>query len=213
MGAILSGILLTISSQGCGLRATCGAGKSAMRGFGLALLLSLSAAASAQDRASDFLAQGEPPATHRGYSRFAAFAPAQDGTRLAVTWYLAPRRGRRALPGIAVVSPRPPREHRSGNWHDPPDHGRRGHRLLHRAGLRSGSRRDARQRRLVRQPRAGSRAADRARRPGCGRLDRAAGVVIGQSRHDRCELSGLLAICRSNWSPPPTGPALRCIPG
>lgn len=59
-----------------------------MRGFGLALLLSLSAAASAQDRASVFLAQGEPPATHRGYSRFAAFAPAQDGTRLAVTWYL-----------------------------------------------------------------------------------------------------------------------------
>jgi uncharacterized protein len=59
-----------------------------MRAFWTAALLALAVPALAQDAAPDFLAQHEPPATHRSYARFAAYVPARDGTRLALTWYL-----------------------------------------------------------------------------------------------------------------------------
>ena len=59
-----------------------------MRAFWTPALLAMAASALARDAAPDFLAQREPPATHRGYARATAYAPARDGTRLAVTWYL-----------------------------------------------------------------------------------------------------------------------------
>ncbi len=76
-----------------------------MGAFGVAILLALTAAAPVRNTAPDPSSQAEPPATHNGYTRFAAYAPAQDGTRLAVTWYLPKGAGGERFPALLWYHP------------------------------------------------------------------------------------------------------------
>lgn len=66
----------------------------ALGSAGIAMLLALSPSSAKPLTNPTFIDQTEPPATHSGFQRHAAYVSTRDGTRLAVTFYLPDSRKR-----------------------------------------------------------------------------------------------------------------------